>query len=104
MTGALTRDWARPSCVAQELALRCLFDQVEVIQDLYGFHSNEELNQTISKVSEQEPHPKNNRAGQAQYFSQMIKSLDTGRHTPLRHLQDVQPIQPRLPSAFPTAT
>ncbi|BCW73541.1 hypothetical protein [Arthrobacter sp. NicSoilB8] len=35
MTGALTRGWARPSCVAQELALRCLFDQVEVIQDLY---------------------------------------------------------------------
>jgi hypothetical protein len=35
MTGALTRGWARPSCVAQELALRCLFDQGEVIQDLY---------------------------------------------------------------------
>ena len=35
MTGALTRRWTRPSCVAQELALRCLFDQVEVIQDLY---------------------------------------------------------------------
>lgn len=35
MTGALSRGWARPSCVAQELALRCLFDQVEVIQDLY---------------------------------------------------------------------
>ena len=35
MTGALTRGWARPSCVAQELALRCLFDQVEVIQELY---------------------------------------------------------------------
>jgi hypothetical protein len=35
MTGALTRGWTRPSCVAQELALRCLFDQVEVIQDLY---------------------------------------------------------------------
>jgi hypothetical protein len=25
-----------PSCVAQELAVRCLLDQVEVIQDLYG--------------------------------------------------------------------
>lgn len=35
MTGALARGWARPSCVAQELALRCLFDQVEIIQDLY---------------------------------------------------------------------
>jgi hypothetical protein len=35
MTGALSRGWTRPSCVAQELALRCLFDQVEVIQDLY---------------------------------------------------------------------
>ena len=36
MTGALVRGWTRPSCVAQELALRCLFDQVEVIQDLYN--------------------------------------------------------------------
>lgn len=36
MTGALTRGWTRPSSVAQELALRCLFDQVEVIQDLYN--------------------------------------------------------------------
>jgi hypothetical protein len=35
LTGALARGWARPSCVAEELALRCLFDQVEVIQDLY---------------------------------------------------------------------
>ncbi|MEV7476031.1 MULTISPECIES: hypothetical protein [Micrococcaceae] len=35
MTGALIRGWTHPSCVAQELALRCLFDQVEVIQDLY---------------------------------------------------------------------
>lgn len=35
MTGALACGWARPSCVAQELALRCLFDQVEIIQDLY---------------------------------------------------------------------
>jgi len=35
MTGALIRGWTRPTCVAQELALRCLFDQVEVIQDLY---------------------------------------------------------------------
>jgi hypothetical protein len=35
MTGALARGWVRPSCVAEELALRCLFDQVEVIQDLY---------------------------------------------------------------------
>ncbi|TQS88045.1 hypothetical protein EU811_21640 [Arthrobacter sp. TS-15] len=36
MTGALARRWTRPSCVAQELALRCLLDQVEVIQDLYS--------------------------------------------------------------------
>ncbi|MCO4251217.1 hypothetical protein [Pseudarthrobacter raffinosi] len=36
MTGALTRGWTRPACVAQELALRCLFDQVEVVQDLYS--------------------------------------------------------------------
>lgn len=50
--------------------------------EMTGFHSNEELNHTISRVSEQEPHPKNNRAGQAQYFSQMIRSLDTGA-TPL---------------------
>jgi hypothetical protein len=35
MTGALVRGWGRPSCVAQELALRCLLDQVEVIQDSY---------------------------------------------------------------------
>ena len=35
MTGALVRGWSRPSCVAQELALRCLLDQVEVIQDSY---------------------------------------------------------------------
>ncbi|MGP4033677.1 hypothetical protein [Pseudarthrobacter sp. 1C304] len=35
MTGMLIRGWTRPSCVAQELALRCLFDQVEIIQDLY---------------------------------------------------------------------
>ncbi|WP_051423486.1 hypothetical protein [Arthrobacter sp. MA-N2] len=35
MTAALTRGWTPLSCVAQELALRCLFDQVEVIQDLY---------------------------------------------------------------------
>lgn len=35
MTGSLIRGWTRPSCVAQELALRCLYDQVEVIQDLY---------------------------------------------------------------------
>lgn len=35
MTGALSRGWTRPSCVAQELALRCLFDQAEIIQDLY---------------------------------------------------------------------
>lgn len=31
----LIRGWTGPSCVAQELALRCLFDQVEIIQDLY---------------------------------------------------------------------
>jgi hypothetical protein len=36
MTGALLGGWTRPSCVAQELALRCLFDQVEIIQDLYN--------------------------------------------------------------------
>ncbi|QDG88129.1 hypothetical protein [Pseudarthrobacter sp. NIBRBAC000502770] len=35
MTGALVRGWGRPSCVAQELALRCPLDQVEVIQDSY---------------------------------------------------------------------
>ncbi|MDJ0358511.1 hypothetical protein [Paenarthrobacter sp. PH39-S1] len=35
MTGALMHGWTNPSCVAQELALRCLLDQVEVIQDLY---------------------------------------------------------------------
>lgn len=35
MTGAMIRGWTRPSCVAQELALRSLFDQVEIIQDLY---------------------------------------------------------------------
>ncbi|MHC6220493.1 DUF5677 domain-containing protein [Arthrobacter sp. MMS24-S77] len=50
--------------------------------EMKGFDSNEELNQTIAKVSEQEPHPKNNRAEQARYFSQMVKSLDTGA-TPL---------------------
>lgn len=36
MTGALVRGWTRPSCVAQELAVRCLLDQVEIIQDLYN--------------------------------------------------------------------
>lgn len=36
MTGSLARGWRRPSCVAQELALRCLFDQVEVLEDTYG--------------------------------------------------------------------
>lgn len=36
MASALVRDWTHPSCVAQELAVRCLLDQVEVIQDLYG--------------------------------------------------------------------
>jgi hypothetical protein len=35
MTAALVRGWSRPSCVAQELALRCLLDQVEVLQDSY---------------------------------------------------------------------
>jgi len=50
--------------------------------DMKGFDSNEELSQTIAKVSEQDPHPKNNRAEQARFFSQMIKSLDTGA-TPL---------------------
>lgn len=35
MTGALARGWSRPSCVAQELALRCLFDQVEILEDSY---------------------------------------------------------------------
>ena len=36
MSAALVRGWTHPSCVAQELAVRCLLDQVEVIQDLYG--------------------------------------------------------------------
>lgn len=36
MTVALAREWTRPSCVTQELALRCLFDQMEVIEDLYS--------------------------------------------------------------------
>lgn len=36
MTAALVRGWTHASCVAQELAVRCLLDQVEVIQDLYG--------------------------------------------------------------------
>lgn len=36
MTGALAKGWARPSCVAQELALRCLLDQVEVLEDTYA--------------------------------------------------------------------
>lgn len=35
LTGALARSWSRPSCVAQELALRCLLDQVEVLEDSY---------------------------------------------------------------------
>lgn len=35
MTAELVRGWSRPSCVAQELALRCLLDQVEVLQDSY---------------------------------------------------------------------
>lgn len=35
MTGALVRGWSRPSCVAQELALRCLLDQVEILEDSY---------------------------------------------------------------------
>jgi hypothetical protein len=30
------RGWTHPSCGAQEPAVRCLLDQVEVIQDLYG--------------------------------------------------------------------
>jgi hypothetical protein len=36
MSAALVRGWTHPSCVAQELAVRCLLNQVEVIQDLYG--------------------------------------------------------------------
>jgi hypothetical protein len=36
MAAALVRGWTHPCCVAQELAVRCLLDQVEVIQDLYG--------------------------------------------------------------------
>jgi hypothetical protein len=36
MTGELVRGWTHPSCVAQELAVRCPLDQVEVIQDLYA--------------------------------------------------------------------
>jgi hypothetical protein len=35
LAGALIRGWTHPSCIAQELAVRCLLDQVEVIQDLY---------------------------------------------------------------------
>lgn len=36
MAGALIRGWTHLSGVAQELAVRCLLDQVVVIQDLYG--------------------------------------------------------------------
>lgn len=36
LSGALLRGWTHPSCVAQELAVRCLLDQVDVIQDLYS--------------------------------------------------------------------
>lgn len=36
MAAALLRGWTHPSRVAQELAVRCLLDQVEVIQNLYG--------------------------------------------------------------------
>lgn len=36
MSAALVRGWTHASCVAQELAVRCLLDQVGVIQDLYG--------------------------------------------------------------------
>ncbi|SDL06122.1 hypothetical protein [Arthrobacter sp. ok362] len=36
MAGALIHGWTGPSRVAQELAVRCLLDQVEVIEDLYA--------------------------------------------------------------------
>ena len=36
MSSPLVRGRRHPSCVAQELNDRCLLDQVEVIQDLYG--------------------------------------------------------------------
>jgi hypothetical protein len=36
MAGALIRGWTHPSCMAQELTVRCLLDRVEVIHDLYG--------------------------------------------------------------------
>lgn len=36
MAAALLRGWTHPSPVARELAIRCLLDQVVVIQDLYG--------------------------------------------------------------------
>ncbi|MCW2135415.1 MULTISPECIES: hypothetical protein [Crystallibacter] len=35
MTTKLAADWTYPTCVAQELAVRCLLDQVEVTADTY---------------------------------------------------------------------
>ncbi len=35
MTAKLAAGWTYPSCVAQELAVRCLLDQVEVTEDAY---------------------------------------------------------------------
>jgi hypothetical protein len=49
MTGALARGWSRPSCVAQELALRCLLDQVEVIQDSYDLDLADDWRGTLEE-------------------------------------------------------
>jgi hypothetical protein len=35
MTMKLTSGWTSPSCVAQELAVRCLLDQIEITADTY---------------------------------------------------------------------
>ena len=35
MTMKLTSDWTSPSCVAQELAVQCLLDQIEITADTY---------------------------------------------------------------------
>ncbi|WP_041652426.1 hypothetical protein [Pseudarthrobacter phenanthrenivorans] len=49
MTGAMARGWSRPSCVAQELALRCLLDQVEVIQDSYDLDLADDWRGTLEE-------------------------------------------------------
>lgn len=49
LTGALARGWSRPSCVAQELALRCLLDQVEVIQDSYDLDLADDWRGTLEE-------------------------------------------------------